>query len=160
LQNFTIETWIKRSNPMLASYGGEGAGNIFAYAWGGYGLGLWDSGVLVLTQEGVGGVTSSMAITDTNSFHHVAVTKNGSKVIFYLDGKAETAAAYDPGFVFNGPAAIGARGLDYGAGFLGMIDEVSVYNSALSTDEVSAVYNAGADGKCFTPNPPPVCATP
>ncbi len=148
LQNFTIEAWIKRANRSLASFGGEGAGHIFGGSYGGYVFGLWDDGRLTLGQIGISGVESTRAITDTNGFHHVAVTKNGSNIVFYVDGAGETAAAYNPGFVFGGGFAIGARGGDYGASFLGSLDEVSFYNRPLTAAEIQAIYSAGGAGKC------------
>ncbi len=152
LQDFTIEAWIKRSNSSLASHGGEGAGHIFGGSYGGYVLGLWDDGRLSLGKIGFSGVQSSRVITDTNSFHHVAVTKSGSTVVFYVDGVGETAAAYDPGFVFGGGFVIGARGGDYGASFLGSLDEVSFYNRPLAVVEVQAIYAAERSGKCVAPD--------
>jgi hypothetical protein len=42
-----------------------------------------------------------------------------------------------------------ASGGNYGEhGFGGKMDEVSVYNHALSDDEIAAIYNAGSAGKC------------
>jgi hypothetical protein len=160
LQNFTIEAWIKRANSSLASFGGEGAGHIFGGSYGGYVFGLWDDGQLTLGQIGISGVESVRAITDTNSFHHVAVTKNGSNIVFYVDGAGETAAAYNPGFVFGGGFAIGARGGDYGASFLGALDEVSIYNRALSAAEIQAIYLANGAGKCAAGVAPSITAEP
>jgi hypothetical protein len=39
--------------------------------------------------------------------------------------------------------------------FAGDIDEISLYNRALSASEIQAIYDAGAAGKC-PPSPPPV----
>ena len=89
--------------------------------------------------------TSPGLLTDTN-FHHVAVTKSGSTVVFYVDGVAYPVAAYNPGFTFTTPAAIGALG-ELHHGFWGTVDELSVYNRALSTAEIAAIYNAGSTGK-------------
>jgi hypothetical protein len=151
MQNFTIEAWVKRSSATRGSQDPYGSGSIFYGSSGGYGFGIWDDGQLVLTQIGVGGVESTRMITDTINFHHIAVTKNGSVVAFYVDGNGETAAPYNPGFLFNGPYAIGARGTDYVGSFLGSIDEVSVYNRALSGAEIQSIYNADGAGKCSVP---------
>jgi hypothetical protein len=154
LQTLTIEAWIKRSSTTLASLDPWQSGSIFGCAWGGYTLGLWDDGRLQFGKVGYSAVSSTFAITDSTNFHHVAVTKTGSNVVFYLDGVAQAAGPYDPGFVFGSTIAIGARGDDYASGFLGMVDEVSVYNRGLSTDEIQAIYNAGSLGKCVDANPP------
>jgi hypothetical protein len=159
LQNFTIEAWIKRASPSVASYGVDHSAGILDGTTGGYAFGLWDDGRLLLSKVYVDSTSSSFAITDTNTFHHVAVTKNGTAVVFYLDGVSQAVPPYNSTFEFSGSAfAIGARGGDYGSSFLGSIDEVSVYNRALSSSEVQSIYAAGAAGKCVTP--PPNCVTP
>jgi hypothetical protein len=86
--------------------------------------------------------------TGTN-WHHVAVTKSGSTVIYYCDGAAYPASGpYDPGFTFTTVPLIGIRGTDLLSSFLGTIDEVAVYNRALGPDEIQSIYNAGSSGKC------------
>jgi hypothetical protein len=149
LQDFTIEAWIKRANASKASADpGAGDAEIFACTWGGYGFLLRDDGKLLFSKIGYNFIASTTAITDTELFHHVAVTKSGNAVVMYVDGVPESFSGYDSVFVFNGPSAIGARGTDYANSFLGQIDELAVYNRALSTEEVQAVYHAGGAGKC------------
>jgi hypothetical protein len=130
LQNFTIEAWVQRASATVTSHSG-GEGMLFAYGNGGYGLYLDGNGHPTLTQVGVNNVTVSAAITDT-LFHHVAVTKSGSVVVFYIDGVAYPAAAYNQTFTFTTPAAIGALGDSLGDSFCGTIDEMSIYNRELS----------------------------
>ena len=158
LQNFSIEAWIKRGSTSLVSHDPYHSGIFFSYSWGGYGFALYDDGRLFLTQNGSGAVFSTQTITDMN-YHHVAVTKSGSTVMIYLDGTGESVGPYNPGFTFGGPAAIGARGGDYAASFLGTIDEVSVYNRALPGGEVQSIFNAGSAGKCVGGTTPPTIAT-
>jgi CSLREA domain-containing protein len=44
-----------------------------------------------------------------------------------------------------------------GGSFNGTIDEVDIYNRALSASEIAAIYNAGSNGKCMlTPTPTPI----
>jgi len=40
------------------------------------------------------------------------------------------------------------KNLGTGSCFHGMIDEVSIYNRALSASEIQSVYYAGSSGKC------------
>jgi hypothetical protein len=150
LQNFTIESWIKRASTSITSYGSYGNGVIFGFGFGGPGLYLDPTGQPELTKIGISAVGAGTTITDTN-FHHLAVTKTGTTVVFYVDGVAYPAAAYDPGFVFSAPAAIGAKGdSGYDNSFLGTVDELSVYSRALSAAEVEGIYGAGSAGKCLT----------
>ena len=44
--------------------------------------------------------------------------------------------------------------------FLGKMDELSLYNRALTSNEVAAIYNAGSLGKCVTPTPPVIIIQP
>jgi hypothetical protein len=147
LQSLTIENWVKRASPTRASVD-AGGGAIFDGAINGYGFGLLDDGRLALTKRGVSFVDSgSLRVTDTN-FHHVAVTKSGTTVVFYVDGVASPAPPYDPGFTFTSNLAIGAVGGAFNNVFLGLVDELSIYNRALSASEIQAIFNAGSAGKC------------
>jgi hypothetical protein len=159
LQTFTIEAWVRRSSASVVSYSAIGNGIIFGYGTGGYGFFLDSSGTLSLTKVGVDQIKSTVAITDTN-FHHLAVTKSGTTVLFYVDGVPYSAAAYGSTFTFTTQAAIGARGDNADSGFLGTIDEVAVYSRVLSSAEVQAIYNAAISGKCLTPVPAFLIAQP
>src|SRR5205814_2229206 len=111
LQNFTIEAWIKRSDTNKASSDIFSAGTIFGYGYSGYAFVVNDDGRTGLGKVGISGVSSTKAVRDMN-WHHVAVTKVGTSVVFYIDGVGETAPAYDPGFTFTTDARIGAREWD------------------------------------------------
>ena len=99
LQSFSIAAWIKRSSTVQASPDG-GGGMILAYGQGGYGLAVLDDGQLRLTKIGVSKFDSRNfdLITDTQ-FHHVAVTKVGRNIAFYVDGVGISFSdVYDPDF--------------------------------------------------------------
>ena len=155
LQNFTIEAWVHRANATAASSDTtavNGSALLFGYGQGGYGLGMFPNGGLFLTQVGIGSVSATASVTDTN-WHHVAVTTSGGTVVFYIDGVASpTAGSYNPVYQFITPAAIGGRADNLGGNnndsFLGAIDEMSVYNRALAEAEIAAIYNDGPGGKC------------
>ncbi|HEV2393016.1 MAG TPA: LamG-like jellyroll fold domain-containing protein, partial [Verrucomicrobiae bacterium] len=153
LQNFTIEAWLQRASTSAATHYATGIGFILAYGPPGFGFGLNNSGSLILTKVGVSSVTSSPIINDT-LFHHVAVTKSGNIVSFYVDGVPYPASAYDPGFVFSTPVALGAQGNDLTSGFWGTLDEITIYDRALAMSEIQAIYNASASGKCNQPIAP------
>ncbi len=148
LQNFTIEAWIKRSSSSVvtldSSFGGDAL--FFGYGVHGYGFSIYRDNRLLLTQIGIGGVWSSGTVADTN-YHHVAVTKNNASVVFYIDGVNAGVASYDPGFSFTNHANIGAAGDFQEDGFYGVIDEMAIYNRALSATEIQGIYAAGSAGK-------------
>jgi hypothetical protein len=152
LQNFTIEAWIKRGSSNVATLDFRAEGLVFGYGSAGYGLGVDNSGHPLLTAVDVFTIKAPPLITNT-AVHHLAVTKSGSNVIFYVDGAPYPGAIFTTAFTFSSPAAIGARGDDLGNSFLGSIDETSVYNRALSAAEIQNIYNAGTFGKCDTAPP-------
>ncbi len=45
-------------------------------------------------------------------------------------------------------SSIGSYNSGAGSFFNGLIDEVEIFNRALSQSEIQALYNAGSDGKC------------
>ncbi|HEV2210481.1 MAG TPA: LamG-like jellyroll fold domain-containing protein [Verrucomicrobiae bacterium] len=159
LQDFTVEGWVARADASSVTTFWTGIGFIFAFGPGGYGFAANNSGELVLTAVGVDSVASPAVLLDT-AFHHVAVTKSGSSVVFYIDGTAYPAPAYGTTFSFNTPAALGAQGNDLTSSFWGTIDEVSVYSRALSAAEIQSIYAAGSDGKCPLTTSPEIISQP
>ena len=98
-------------------------------------------------------------------FHHVAVTVQRNSTSggqLYIDG--QLVLTFDPticpGDLSNtGPLRIGNHatpGLP--AFYHGIIDEVSLYNRALSVNEIESLYHAGSAGKC--PVTAPTCVSP
>jgi len=157
LQDFTIDAWIKRASATIVTNDpspGSPGGTFFAYGSQGYGFAIdQPTGRLLLTQIQVSAVFSVGTITDTN-YRHVAVTKQGSTVTFYIDGVAGAPVTYNPTFTFTTGAAIGARGDNNVLNaFFGDIDELEIFNRALTAQEVANIFNAGAAGKCKAPQP-------
>ncbi len=91
--------------------------------------------------------TSSVALAD-NSWHHVVATYNGSFVNIYSDGVSVMTPVAQSGSIDN-PAATSLRiGTQLSTRyFIGTIDEVRVYNRALSATEVQSLYDLGASDK-------------
>ena len=150
LQSFTIETWIQRKSASSVTFDPSGDALIFGFGSGGYALGIHSDGTLFLTEIEVDEVDASVSVTDTG-FHHIAVTKSGVNVVFYVDGLAYSAGSTADSYAFTTPAAIGARGDTLANSFYGSIDELSIYNRALLASEIAGIFNAGASGKCAVP---------
>lgn len=80
---------------------------------------------------------------NSNTWYHVALVHDGTTARFYKNGIKDTAIAtisnysgYTPGTVIGRDGTTGAEK------FKGLIDEVRIYNRALSAEEVRAIYNA------------------
>jgi hypothetical protein len=99
------------------------------------------------------GAAQPLGVTtlSTNTWYHVALVYNGTDIRLYLDGVLDANGASNPLTYSSGihdsstAFAIGARGdgADY---FDGQIDEVAVFNRALTADEISSVYENGLNG--------------
>ena len=91
-------------------------------------------------------------------FHHVAITvarNNSTGGKLYVDGQA--VLTFDPtgepgDLTAAAPLRIGNHATEALSSFLkGTIDEVSIYNRAVSALEIQSIYVAGSAGKCTVP---------
>ncbi len=159
---FTVEFWIKSSPSQSGEYAPidkshgfvDNTGWAIQGAGGGLGCSINVNGGWV----GVG--TASPFMLDFN-WHHIACvidTPNG-RMRMYID------AALLPGqTVANASISNNTRPLLFGYAsgggtptrfFRGSLDEVTIYDRALCTDEVRSIYLASAAGKVIAPPPPP-----
>ena len=91
-------------------------------------------------------------------WHHIAGTSDGSLLRLYVDGHLKSAMVQLGNISPMRTASFLAFGSEDGDSnnpsgtanryFFGLIDEVSIYNRALSPDEIAAIYTAGDNGKC------------
>jgi hypothetical protein len=154
---FSFEAWIYPTGPGSdETYGGilinkEGEYEVARFPDGsiGYWFADWSDWI------------NSGANTPLNQWSHVAVVYSNGIVQTCLNGvltntyngtgpigKASWGSPYD--------FRIGGRSYLYSPQlFQGLIDEVSIYNRALSSNEIAAIYDAGSAGKCLPAPPPP-----
>ena len=82
----------------------------------------------------------------TNKWYHIVSTYDGQYLRVYVDGN-EAGSSYNPGIMTNSQGSsssnitIGGRACNSRHWFNGFIDEVQVYNRALSNIEVKSIYN-------------------
>jgi len=97
-------------------------------------------------------VDSGSGLENDGNYHHVAFTwMSGSKssaqnvTKIYIDGSETDSDAI--GNTWNGTAGelvIGRNGIQSNAYFNGHINDVAIFNDALTSGEVSSIYNSGA----------------
>ena len=89
---------------------------------------------------------SSIGIAD-GSWHYVGFTYDGTSLSLYVDNNAPITTNYSISSYSqaNNPLYIGAVNDPSGVqqGFIGQIDEVAIWNRALSPSEISYLYNEG-----------------
>ena len=104
-------------------------------------------------------------VPPTNQWTHLAFTYDGTAMNLYVNGALMSTQAANGNLLADSPEfAIGGRSFDCCGRhfyFTGQIDEVEVFNRALSAAEIQAIFNAGAAGKCkptVVTNQPPVAS--
>ncbi len=104
------------------------------------------------TQFGVWSGAQASPVLPVGSWVHLAVTFDGTTMSCYTNGQLQSAQSAT--FSFTSPVPI-TMGVPQGSEnfFNGKIDEVSLYNRALSSNEVASIYNAGSAGKSSSSAP-------
>jgi subtilisin family serine protease len=140
--DMTIAAWIRRDglgvySPILAKTDGYGNGWDYElyFPAGANSLAYWSDGLQPSE------IRSSGTIANLN-WNHVAVTRNGDRITFYINGRASnttTAAGTLPARPY--PVRIGTDGPNYikDSLFKGQIDEVRLYNRALSAADIQTL---------------------
>jgi hypothetical protein len=161
----TIDFWMKAdtNNPIGSRVEGLVTSDFYGFE---IGTAASTPGVLFFISTDSGGhfvntadVNGTGAVFPAGEWHHIAGVYDGAKVQLYLDGRVQGKPAPVTGqispMLANSFVAIGSSdgrtvcgtciGTRY---FKGLIDEVDIFNRALSASEVAAIYNAGVYGKC------------
>ena len=154
--SLTIEAWIKPDRV-------DGSMEIVAFQNSIYGLAV-ESGELRFHLAALPlwfSFTSEGAHLAPGRWSHVAVTADRStgEVRFFVDGERLTVSppVYSPLMIFPGTEWLIGSGP--GGAFAGAIDEVRIYERALSDEEIRAIVESGGAGVCADPaadEPPPL----
>jgi hypothetical protein len=145
----TIELWANiTTQPTHESYfAGYGRFGVFT---GTYHVGTFSTRKAFFSQWG--GQINGGPVFEGGQWHHVAVTNVGAQARLYVDGQ-EVAANTLPIVTPETETQFFIGRISGGLGdtrqLNGFVDEVSVYDRALSADEIRAIYEAGAAGKCL-----------
>lgn len=135
----SVAAWITTEDESSDRYFlvyGSGAGHDFLFGVDGSGDGNLVSG------NGADTYLAGIAAVNDGEWHHVVVTHNGTTMKFYVDGtldNADTVATTTTlGALTIGTVAYGDRNWN------GALDDVRIYNTELTSEQVTALYNAGA----------------
>jgi len=155
---FTIEFWFNvapgDSGVMFGQQGQSPYNSV-----GGYVPGVWITlaGTVGMEMFWGGGrrIESNRSVTDAQ-WHHLAVVFDGTSETLFIDGANVGSMtfeqrAYRGGYDYNFGTGVshGRRNSPGGwHAFKGMMDEISLYSRALSSDEIGGIHNAGEFGKC------------
>ena len=95
----------------------------------------------------IGGVAKSLNATNaiaSSTWYHIAGVYNGSTIRVYINGVIDPGSTAATGniSVYQTPLRFSANGA-LGEKFDGLIDDVRIYNRALSRGEIAQLYNMG-----------------
>ncbi len=155
LPSWTIEAWVKPVSFANATYPTiYSEGNRIVSLGLNNGTGKLESWV---NNDGTRRLISTNALQLTN-WNHVALVYDGTRRFLYLNGSL-TGSTNTPAITDDGSgAAIGhVTQNDANSPFAGAIDEVSLYNRALTAADILTIATNTA-GKCFTNAPLPAFA--
>ena len=168
--NLTIEAWVRcdlLDTPAIHSYPGQQYlifhQNAEEYNFEGFVLakdrhppyiGTNDTWCFEMTSVSADDVyVESVTTVKTNVWYHLAGVRGSNYIQLYVNGQleAETSVDFPIGYG-DYPLYFATTGQSYwDHKFGGALDEVSLYNRALSASEIAAIYAAGRQGKCKTP---------
>ena len=103
------------------------------------------------TDENIGRLSIPISEVPVNEWHYLAGTwyNETGEFLFYLDGTLYNSSTYNTPKLFDGTAnfSIGSSGNSDAGGstddFNGIIDDVKIYNRALTPAEIMGNYNEG-----------------
>jgi streptogramin lyase len=159
LSQFTIGAWVRVDNidnveTMQIVWKGSGTADVSTpYSLSVEGSQSAGPGKLlaIITNGSSEQLVSSSATLSTGTFHYVALTADGATVKLYVDGQLDTSTQQNvQTFTSTNPLQVGGiqGGLAPGNNFDGVIDELQIWNRALSATEVSGIFNASTAGEC------------
>ncbi|HTV40773.1 MAG TPA: immunoglobulin domain-containing protein, partial [Candidatus Sulfotelmatobacter sp.] len=167
----TIECWINPSVTNAISPGGAGGPLIEWDSDDTDGCEFWadaDNSLYVNIKDTSGNphtFQTAGGVINSNTWQHVALTydESSGQMNMYVNGNVVGSANFgDFAPQTTYPVNLGRRtGEVIGDGdtYAGMMDELSLYNRALSSNEIADIYDAGSGGKCEPPPNPPVIVT-
>lgn len=114
---------------------------------GGLGYSFQGPTFQITTASGTYSVSSSTGLS-TGSWHHIAGVYDGSQIRIYADGVLMNTMPASGALASNSSSLkIGSAGTA-NSSYNGMIDEAQIYNTALTTNQIFAVYTSGTKGVC------------
>ncbi len=154
--NFTFSLWIK-ANSFPVNPAALGSPNYFGSGFNGnFIIRLRSDQFLLASYNGNNSGTGELVISNspsitTDQWYHIALTNDGSTAVFYLNGSPLPTTG-----VNTKPLVDLTNGLIIGDGdqrpsgndpWDGYLDEIGVFDTALTQEQVQNIYNATTTGK-------------
>ncbi|MEK6591169.1 MAG: LamG-like jellyroll fold domain-containing protein, partial [Nitrospinota bacterium] len=143
LSSYTIDSWVKVPDGMTTGWRQIISQDDGTNYWR---MRLEDNKLVLCDSRLTPACSYSAATINDGEWHHVAVVRDGvaNQVILYIDGVADNTVSTTGGDTAHNIATTVQIGRKYSGTeyFYGMIDEIAVYNRALTLAEVKSRYRA------------------
>ena len=163
IENLTISFWVNpnqiKRQALISKGNGSGENRKFG-SNAEYSLVLWEDGKFKYKHNGVADTFSNSTIPLNKWTHIVLVRDNSAKTIkIYINGILDANNTYT-----QNPSSSNSEKLLIGTGdfysdtmnnFKGKLDEIKIYNIALSSNDIDNIYNTEKDGIHITGGCPP-----
>jgi hypothetical protein len=133
--HFSLAAWVRRTTVGTSDLIYDSGENLHHWYFGF----LASDSKLTFSLNGLADVRSNHVVTDAN-WHHVAAVKNGSgpgNLLIYLDGVASIPLTVTVSAAPTGTKTIGIKNVLFNTPFAGDLDDLRLYNRALSAAEVA-----------------------
>ena len=134
----TISAWVYKTDT-------SDAGIVSKYASTDYGLGIWGTNLnFYIKTTSWSGASASFTGSYLNQWVHVCGTWDGTTITLYINGSSVATASKTGSISYStNNTRIGDLEGAAGWNFDGNIDEVAIWGSALTSGNVTTIYNSG-----------------
>lgn len=142
LNDFTASAWVKPESVAGKLYRtiigfGDSGDELF--------FGFRDGKIVLYSSDLAPNEKIANTTLTANNWQHAVFTRSGSNYNFYLNGDGDGNGTWvSTAIVFNNSSRVIGNDNFSGEEYLGVLDEVRIYNRALSANEVMELYRAGA----------------
>ena len=153
--NFTIEYWLKSNSGASGNRVAIGRDEVYPtlHWWSG----IWNAGTasfVLFDRNGTQGVLEGTTNLNDDQWYHIVCIRDADvdSIYLYVNGVLEASEGVNYTAGFESTVAdlnIGYLDLSGGFHFNGVVDEVALYNDALSSTEISTHYSNGLQGICY-----------
>src|ERR1017187_1238859 len=146
----SVTAWVYPTAYTQLGYAGVSGGTIIdeneGGGYSGWNLGITSSG-LIWFWPSPNNDRFSKASIPLNTWTFISVNYDGTNTYFYINGALDS--SYATPTPLGSPALFKIGSKSWIAGYWsGVLDEIQIYNRAISASEIQAIYHAGTNGMC------------
>ena len=136
--DFTFSIWINKQNDISSAR--HVAGNYTGSNLQGIQFGINGDEKFYTYTDGTNDYVTCTTALSSNVWNHLVVTRSSNSVVIYLNGSSDATGSLDNDIGNSDNFFIGANPLE---DFTGLVNEIAIWDVALDSDAVTALYGSG-----------------